>query len=66
MSKNLTAAFAAYQAVKVIGADYERTGQVGVFVGPSDEGESAVKFEGENPSDPQVIDTFPNDALQGL
>lgn len=63
---NLTAAFAAFQAVKVIDAEYERHGQVGVFVGPSAEGESSVKFEGENPSDPQVIDTFPNAALQGL
>lgn len=59
--------FAAFQSVKVTGPDYERTGQVGVAVGPGDDpNETAVKFEGENPGDPQVIDTFPNDDLTGL
>lgn len=66
--------FAAFQPVKVIGKDYERVGQVGVYVGPGDQpGESAVKFEAElvdgkpaDPAAPQVIDTFPDDALEGV
>jgi hypothetical protein len=66
--------FAAFQSVKVVGADYERTGQVGVYVGPGDQpGESAVKFEAEpvdgkpaDPLAPQVTDTFPDDALEGV
>ena len=66
--------FAAFQSVKVIGADYERHGQVGVCVGPGEEpGETKVKFEAElvdgkpaDPQAPQVIDTFPDDALEGV
>lgn len=65
--------FAAFQSVKVTdvadkkGQKYARAGQVGVVVGPGDlPGETAVKFEGATAADQQVIDTFPNDALQGL
>lgn len=61
--------FAAFQTVKIVGAEYERFGQVGVYVGAGDvPGEVAVKFENEsgNPADPQVIDTFPADAVAGV
>lgn len=68
MSNQVKAVFAAFQSVKVVGADYERTGQVGVCVGPGDEeGETKVKFEAdEGGTEPQVFDTFPNDALEGV
>lgn len=60
--------FAAFQSVKVTAPDYERTGQVGVAVGPGDEpGETLVKFEPEaGGTAPQEFDTFPDDALEGL
>jgi hypothetical protein len=63
--------FQSFQTVKVIAEGYERTGQVGTYVGPGDEpGEVAVKFEGEatasNPFPAQVIDTFPADAIGSL
>lgn len=65
--------FAAFQAVKVIDKEYERFGQVGVYVGPGEEpNESKIKFEAEpvdgkvDPMAPQVTDTFPDDALEGV
>lgn len=59
--------FQAYQTVKIIDKDYERFGQVGTYVGPgADAGEVAVKFEGAEPADPQVTDTFPESAVESI
>lgn len=66
---NVKSVFAAFQSVKVTEEGYERTGQVGVVVGPGDEeGETAVKFEAQGgaATTPQEIDTFPNEALTGV
>lgn len=57
--------FQVYTGVKVTDSEYERFGQVGQFLGAGDEeGEGSVKFEGDKPGDPQVVDTFPLDALE--
>jgi hypothetical protein len=57
--------FPAYATVKVTDKDYERFGQVGVYVGPGEErGTAAVKFEGEGAGAAQVIDDFPEDAVE--
>ena len=54
-----------YTSVRVNNEELERHGQVGVFVGPGDEpGESAVKFEGAKPGDPQEVETFHDDWLE--
>lgn len=67
--------FQSHQPVRITneadanGDKYERAGQVGVYVGPGDEpGEVSIKFEAEAGGEfaPQVIDTFPADAVQGL
>lgn len=63
--------FQSYQSVRIIGEGWERTGQVGVYVGPGEEpGEVSVKFEGvptETDQFPaQVIDTFPADAVGSI
>lgn len=64
MSKRLQD-FQVYTGVKVIDKEYERFGQVGQFIGPGEGAEEgAVKFEGDTPGAPQVIDTFPLDALE--
>ena len=63
------ARFAMYQPVKVVDKEYERAGQVGVYVGPApDAGEVLLKFENESgvATDPQQIDSFPVDALEGM
>ncbi len=65
----ILARFSMYQAVKVIDKEYERYGQVGVYVGPApDAGEVSIKFENESgaPLAPQQIDSFPVEALEGL
>ena len=53
-------AFAAHQSVKVIDAEYERFGQIGVHLGPgTDEGSVAVRFD-------DATDDFPPEALEGI
>lgn len=66
MSKQLKD-FQVHTGVRVIDAEYERNGQVGVFLGAGDEpGEGAVRFEGDEPGAAQVVDTFPLDALEQM
>lgn len=56
-----------YTSVRVKNEELERHGQVGVFVGAGDEpDESAVKFEGEKPGDPQVTETFKDEWLEAV
>lgn len=56
-----------YGAVRVKNEELERNGQVGVVVGPGEEkGETAVKFEGEKPGDPQVTETFKDEWLEAV
>lgn len=53
-----------YAAVKVVDAELERNGQVGVYIGPGEaEGESIVKFDDDKAGE---HDTFANTSLQVL
>lgn len=56
-----------YCGVKVIDDKLERHGQVGVLVGPGGAAdESEVKFEGQHPTDPQVVEIFKDTALVAI
>lgn len=53
-----------YAAVKVVDAELERNGQVGVYIGPGEtEGESVIKFDDDKAGE---HDTFANTSLQVL